>query len=881
MTGSEIRRKFLEYFEKNKHTIVKSSSLIPMNDPTLLFANAGMNQFKDVFLGFEKRDYSRATSSQKCVRAGGKHNDLENVGKTARHHTFFEMLGNFSFGDYFKKGAINFAWEFLTEELMLEKERLWVTVYLDDDEAFDIWNKEIGVPNERIIRLGEKDNFWSMGDTGPCGPCSEILYDQGEEMSCGDNCGIGVCDCDRYLEIWNLVFMQFNRDESGNMTPLPKPSIDTGMGLERIAAVVQKVKSNYDTDLLRDIIKSAEALSGVKYGESEESDVSLRVIADHSRAATFLINDGVLPSNEGRGYVLRRIMRRAARHGKLLGMEQAFLYKTAEAVAEKMNDEYPELKENLAYIQEVVKTEEERFLITIDRGLSILEEEINALKLKGEKVISGETAFKLYDTYGFPLDLVEDIAENDGFEVDKKGFNSAMQRQQEQSRQSWTGSGDEGVDTVYKQIVSENISTLFIGYESVKGESTVVKIIKNSEFTNFAIEGDTVEIVLEKTPFYGESGGQVGDKGKLFSEKFEADVFDTKKYFDIIVHCAKIVKGSVKTGDKCKAEVYDNLRFLTAANHTATHLLQYALKETLGEHVKQSGSLVNSDRLRFDFTHFKGVSQEELFNIEDIVNRKIRENIELKIEEMNIEKARKMGATALFGEKYGDIVRVVNIGDFSIELCGGTHVKRTGNIGFFKIISETSIASGVRRIEAVTCQEAINYIREIEKDYMNVANLVKGKKGVVAEKIVMLLEDNKNMRKDLEHLRRKVSEADIKSGIDSNIKEINGVKLLCYKTENKSQKELRELIDAIKGRITSGIIVLAGISEDKVSVIVSVTKDLSGSYNAGNIMRSIASVIGGKGGGRAEMAQGGGSKPEKIEDAFLEVENILKKAKVL
>ena len=876
MTGSEIRKKFLKYFEKNEHTIVKSSSLVPLNDPTLMFANAGMNQFKDVFLGFEKREYRRATSSQKCVRAGGKHNDLENVGKTARHHTFFEMLGNFSFGDYFKQGAINFAWEFLTEELKLDKDKLWVTVYLDDDEAYEIWNKEIKIPSSRIVRLGEKDNFWSMGDTGPCGPCSEILFDQGEKMRCGDNCGIGKCDCDRYLEIWNLVFMQYNRDESGKMTQLPKPSIDTGMGLERITAVVQKVTSNYDTDLLKDIIDYASKLSGIEYGKTEEKDISLRVIADHSRAITFLINDGVLPSNEGRGYVLRRIMRRAARHGKLIGMEEAFLYKMAECVADKMHDEYPELKDNLPYIQEVIKTEEERFLLTLDRGLSMLEEEMEKLKSNGKTVISGETAFRLYDTFGFPFDLVEDIAEGYGFKVDKQGFELSMQKQQEQSRQSWSGSGDEGVDTVYKKIIAEDIKTTFIGYESIEGESVVKKIIKKGEITEIAEQGDKVEIILEKTPFYGESGGQVGDKGKIYSDNFEANVYDTKKFLDLMVHYVHIKKGKIKTEEKCKAVVYDNIRFLTAANHTATHLLQYALKEVLGEHVKQAGSLVNNERLRFDFTHFKGMSNEELFKVEDIVNRKIRENIKLKIEEMDINKAREMGATALFGEKYGEIVRVVNIGEFSIELCGGTHVQRTGDIGFFKIITETSIASGIRRVEAFTCQNAIDYMREMEKDYNETLNILKVKRGKVTEKVSSLLSENKKLNKALGEINRKLSEKDMERNIEEGVKNINGVKLICYKVENKNQKELRNLLDIIKGKIESGVILVASVNEKKVSVIVSVTKDLTGKIKAGDIMKTIAPVIDGKGGGRPETAQGGGNKPEKIDDAFTEVEKILK-----
>ncbi len=875
MTGSEIRRKFLKYFEKNGHAIVKSSSLIPYNDPTLLFANAGMNQFKDVFLGFEKRDYKRATSSQKCVRAGGKHNDLENVGKTARHHTFFEMLGNFSFGDYFKEGAINFAWEFLTEEIKLEKDKLWVTVYLDDDEAHELWHKKIGVPEERIVRLGEKDNFWSMGDTGPCGPCSEIIFDQGEHMSCGDNCGIGKCDCDRYLEIWNLVFMQFNRDAEGNMTPLPKPSIDTGMGLERITAVVQKVNSNYETDLLMDIIKDISKLAGVKYGDNEKNDISLRVIADHSRATTFLINDGVLPSNEGRGYVLRRIMRRAARHGKLLGFDDAFLYKLAESVGKKMEDEYPEILQNLKFIQEVVKTEEEKFLTTIDRGLQILNEEIKNLKTKNATTIAGEIAFKLYDTFGFPLDLVEDIAEEQGFQVDKEGFESEMVKQQEQSRKSWVGSGEEAIEEVYKKIVSENLKTTFIGYNHIKGNSKIVKLVKDGKFVDSLSEGEKGDIIVEETPFYGESGGQVGDKGIIKGANFEIEVEDTKKAMDVFIHKCKVKSGKVEIGASCELIVYDNNRFLTASNHTATHLLQYALKEVLGEHVKQAGSLVTSERLRFDFTHFKNLNFEQIAQIEDIVNRKIRENVKLKIEEMEYEKAVSSGATALFGEKYGDVVRVVNIGDFSIELCGGTHVERTGDIGFFKIIHESSIASGVRRIEAFTCQKAIDYIREIEIDYLQTINNLKVKKGELLSKVQGLLDENKNLRKEIEKISQNAAAENLEKDMEKSTKTIKDFKLICHTVKDANQKKLRNLLDVLKGKTDKGVIILAGVEGNKASMIISVTKNLTDKIKAGDIMKEIAPIIDGKGGGRPEMAQGGGNDASKLQKAFEEAEKYI------
>jgi alanyl-tRNA synthetase len=876
MTGSEVRKQFLEYFNKNAHKIVKSSSLIPQNDPTLMFANAGMNQFKDVFLGFEKRDYKRATSSQKCVRAGGKHNDLENVGKTARHHTFFEMLGNFSFGDYFKEGAINFAWEFLTDVLKLNKERLWVTIYLDDDEAYKIWKEQIGFPAERIVRLGEKDNFWSMGDTGPCGPCSEIIYDQGEDMSCGDNCGIGKCDCDRYLEIWNLVFMQYNRDEKGVMTPLPKPSIDTGMGLERITAIIQNVKSNFETDLLFDIIKYIADLANCKYGESEEKNVSLRVVADHSRAITFLINDGVFPSNEGRGYVLRRIMRRAARHGKLLGFNTPFLYKIAESVALKMEDEYPELKENLSYIQEITKIEEERFLETLDKGLYILNNELNKLKSAESKIFPGKVAFKLYDTFGFPLDLVQDILEKDGYEVNIDEFNNEMKKQQEKSRKSWTGSGDEEVDAIFKELLSENIETEFIGYSTISSTGKIIKIIKNSKLADSLKQGEKGELIFDKTPFYAESGGQVGDKGILKSGSFEAEVYDTKKKLDIITHYVKVKKGEIRLNDTCELLVYENLRFLTAANHTATHLLQHALRAVLGDHVKQAGSLVNSDRLRFDFTHFKNLTFEQIAEIEDIVNRKIRENVELKIEVMNIDRARALGAMALFGEKYGEMVRVVNIGDFSIELCGGTHVEKTGNIGFFKIISESSIASGVRRIEAFTCQNAINYIRDIETDYLRSINLLKIKKGDLFGKLSSVLDDNRKLLKEVEKYKKDSASKALVNEINNATKEINGITLVTLKVDNKTQKELRELLDVLKGKISKGVIVLAGVEGTKVSMVISVTKNITDKIKAGDLMKNIASIIGGKGGGRPEMAQGGGNNPDKLDEAFAKIEELIK-----
>ncbi len=874
MTGSEIRKAFLKYFEKNGHTIVKSSSLIPQNDPTLLFTNAGMNQFKDVFLGIEKRDYKRATSSQKCVRAGGKHNDLENVGRTARHHTFFEMLGNFSFGDYFKEGAINFAWEFLTKVLKLDKSKLYATIYFDDDEAFEIWHKQIGLPEEKIIRLGEKDNFWAMGDTGPCGPCSEIIYDQGEEMSCGENCGIGKCDCDRFLEIWNLVFMQYNRDKTGKMTPLPKPSIDTGMGLERITAVIQGVKSNYDTDLLRDIISYAEVISGIQYGKDPEKDISLRVIADHSRAVTFLISDGVIPSNEGRGYVLRRIMRRASRHGKIIGLDEPFLYKMAEKVADKMYDEYPEVKENIKYIQQVIKTEEEKFLKTLEKGLIILDEQMKMLENSQNKIISGEVVFKLYDTYGFPVDLTEDIVRKKGFSLDMDGFKNEMKKQQEKSRKAWSGSGEEKIPEIYKKL--SDLKIKFVGYDILETTGSVLKIIKDEKFVEKLIEGEEGEIIFDITPFYGESGGQIGDNGIISSEKCYAVVYDTKKPLNnLIIHKVKVKKGEITIGDKYNLEVDSSKRIPTMCNHTATHILQYALRKVLGDHVKQAGSLVEPERLRFDFTHFKALTEEEKSKIEDIVNEKIRENAVVSKMEMPIEEAKKLGAIALFGEKYGDIVRVVKIGDFSIELCGGTHLDRTGNIGFFKIVNESSIAGGVRRIEAFTGQKAIDYIRKIEKDYFISLLMFKEKIGNLHKKIKKLIEENKNLNKKIEQLEVELSTKSLGKN-DNIIKEINEIKLVKFKTTGKDNKELRKILDGFKSRINKGIIIICSENDKKANIICSITKNLTDKIKAGDIIKFICEKIDGKGGGKPEFAQGGGKNLKMLDTALEEVENYIK-----
>ena len=705
MTGNEARRIFLEYFQKNDHQIVRSSSLVPQDDPTLLFINAGMVQFKRVFLGEDKRNYVRATTSQKCVRAGGKHNDLENVGYTARHHTFFEMLGNFSFGDYFKELAIEYAWDLLTNGYGLPADKLWASVYLDDDEAYDLWHDNIGVPADRIVRLGEEDNFWSMGDTGPCGPCSEILLDRGEAFGCGKpECTAG-CDCDRYLEIWNLVFMQFNRDADGNMTPLPKPSIDTGLGLERIVSIIQDVPTNYHTDLIRPIIAFGEEMSGVTFGDDFQTDVALKVIADHSRAAAFLIGDGILPSNEGRGYVLRRIMRRAIRYGRNLGLNKPFLYRTAEKVFEIMKPAYPDLTEAAAFITNVIQNEEERFLHTLDVGLRLLNDTVSDLKAAGKKEIPGDIIFKLYDTFGFPVDIVQDVVRDEDLTLDMAGFDDSMARQRSMSQTKTTFTH---VNEAYKQLSSTGVKTGFVGYDSLEGESEVLLIVVDNAGADEATSGQDVEVVTAVTPFYAESGGQVGDKGTITGAGGTMTVTDTvKDPSGLIIHKGRMSDGVLKTGETVSLKVDGDQRAATQLNHTATHILHAVLREVLGDHVKQAGSLVAPDRLRFDFTHFSQVDAETLDRIEQLVNRHIRENMSTTIEEMDADEAFKSGAMALFEEKYGDRVRVVSLTDFSKELCGGTHTGRTGDIGLFRIASESSVASGVRRIEALTGDGAI------------------------------------------------------------------------------------------------------------------------------------------------------------------------------
>jgi len=877
MTGDEIRERFLRYFEGKGHTIVASSELVPKEDPTLLFTNAGMVQFKNLFLGLEDRGYTRAASSQKCVRAGGKHNDLENVGFTARHHTFFEMLGNFSFGDYFKDEAIAWGWEFLTEIMGLPEEKLIITIYKNDDEAFEIWNKKMGIPVERIVRLGEKDNFWMMGETGPCGPCSEIIYDQGKEVGCGrPECNV-ECECDRHLELWNLVFTQFNRDESGKLTPLPKPNIDTGMGLERLVAVMQGVQSNYDSDLFKEIIEHIEAASGKKYKDNEDDDISIKVIADHSRAVTFLISDGVLPSNEGRGYVLRRILRRAARHGKLLGMNKPFLHDIVPVVIEKMKDAYPELLDKESYVRKVVANEEQRFMETLDAGLKILNDEMDVLKEKGEKTVPGEVVFKLYDTFGFPTDLTAEAVRIQDMTVDMEGFEKAMAAQREKARESWRGSGGEKVSDVYLRLSTKGISNDFVGYEGVtEATSRITAILKNDEEVKTLSEGENGEIFVEHTPFYGEVGGQVGDTGVIESGSSLFDVWDTQKLLDdLFTHIGKLKKGQINVGDTVVLKVDKSARRATEAHHSGTHILQAALKKVLGDHIKQSGSFVNPERLRFDFTHFSRIEDEEMEEVEKIANEYIRQNVLVTTTVLPREEAIKTGATAVFDEKYGDDVRLVKMGDFSMELCGGTHVTRTGDIGLLKVVSESAVAAGVRRIEAVTGMAAINYFRSVERELKESASLLKARPLELSERLEKFLIHQKDMEKEIESLKGKLASRD-SSDLLSKAREVNGIRVLAAVVDAPDIKTLRDFGDKLRDKIKSGIILIGSKVGEKAMLLCMVTKDLTDKYDAGKIVREIAPVVGGTGGGRPEMAQAGGPNPGKLEEALNKLEGIIR-----
>jgi len=876
MTGSEIREKFLEYFKERGHAVVPSSSLIPKEDPTLLFTNAGMVQFKSLFLGQEKRSYTRAATSQKCVRAGGKHNDLENVGFTARHHTFFEMLGNFSFGDYFKDEAITWGWEFLTDVMGLPEDRLWVSVFRDDDEAFEIWNKKIGVPAERIVRMGEKDNFWMMGDTGPCGPCSEIYYDLGEGVGCGrPECSL-ECDCGRYVEIWNLVFTQYDRDESGTLTPLPRPNIDTGMGLERLASVMQGVVSNYDCDLFRNIILHIEGVTGKKYKDNEEDDISIRVIADHCRAITFLISDGVLPSNEGRGYVLRRILRRAARHGKLLGLDKPFLHDMVPVVIAELKDFYPELLDKESYVRKVVINEEQRFMETLDTGLRILNDEIESLGKRGENVIPGEIVFKLYDTFGFPTDLTGDAARVRGISLDMEGFERSMEAQREKAREAWKGSGEEAVAAVYRELSMDGIKTEFVGYEgNTEATARIVAILKDNKRADALAEGERGEIFVEKTPFYGEIGGQIGDVGVIEAGSTLFDVWDTQKPLDdLFTHIGKVKRGTLSVGDTVDLKTDEGIRRAIEANHSGTHVLQAALKRVLGDHVKQSGSLVNAERLRFDFTHFAKIEDDEIEEAERIANTYIRSNMPVDTRVLGREEAVKTGATAVFDEKYGETVRVVRMGDCSMELCGGTHVLRTGDIGFLKVVGESSIAAGVRRIEAVTGVGAVKYVQTVEKELKSSARLVKTVPLELSKRLEKLLKTQRDLEKEIDTLKGKLAAKDSSDLLDK-IKEINGIRLLATSVDVPDVKTLRDFGDKLRDRIPSGVMLLGSRVGDKAMLLCMVTKDLTNRYNAGEIIREIAPIVGGSGGGRPDMAQAGGSKPEKLEEALGRMEEIL------
>jgi alanyl-tRNA synthetase len=872
MKSVEIRNSFLEFFRSKGHEIVKSSSLIPRHDPTLLFTNAGMVQFKSVFLGEEKRHYTRAVSCQKCMRAGGKHSDLENVGHTARHHTFFEMLGNFSFGDYFKKDAILFAWELLTDWYKLPKDKLWVSVYEEDDEAEKLWMELTDIPSDRIVRLGAKDNFWQMGDTGPCGPCSEIIFDQGEDVGCGRaDCKVG-CDCDRYLELWNLVFMQFNRDESGNLTPLPKPSIDTGMGLERITAVLQGKRNNFDTDLFGPIISAVESISGLSYGKNTETDISMRVIADHMRAIAFLLSEGLVPSNEGRGYVLRRIIRRASRHTKLLGLDGAVLYKLIDSVADAMGGVYPELIHEKERASKILMIEEERFTKTLEQGIRILDGVIEGLKRTRKNVIPGDELFKLYDTYGFPLDLARDIAMDNNLIIDEDGFNREMETQKERARASWIGE-EEAIASIYKELRSEIGETLFIGYDTLESEAVIKAILKDGKVVTEASEGDEVELFLDKTPFYGESGGQVGDTGIIYNDNADAEVVNTKKEVGLHAHAIKIKSGNFKVWDKVKCLVDKDKRMSTARNHTATHLLHTALRSVLGEHVKQAGSLVSPERMRFDFTHFYGLDKRELENIEDIVNEKILENIRVETEVSDIQDAMKSGVIALFGEKYGEKVRVVKVPGFSAELCGGTHCRETGDIGLFVIVSEGSVASGIRRIEALTGRTAFDYLRQRSNELQRISEMLKTDSPY--ERIEKLFNEMKDMDKEIESLKAKDA-ARSASSIIEKAKEIDGTKVLVCRVDNLEQKDLRVLADNVRDRLGSGIIVLASAKDGQASMVAMVTADLTKEYNAGEILKKVAALAGGRGGGKADMAQGGTKEIEKLDKALEAVYDLVK-----
>ncbi len=862
---AEIRQAFLDFFHSKGHQVVASSSLVPHNDPTLLFTNAGMNQFKDVFLGLDKRNYSRATTSQRCVRAGGKHNDLENVGYTARHHTFFEMLGNFSFGDYFKHDAIQFAWELLTSEkwFALPKERLWVTVYESDDEAYEIWEKEVGIPRERIIRIGDNkgapyasDNFWQMGDTGPCGPCTEIFYDHGDHIWGGPP-GSPEEDGDRYIEIWNIVFMQFNRQADGTMEPLPKPSVDTGMGLERIAAVLQHVNSNYDIDLFRTLIQAVAKVTGA----TDLSNKSLRVIADHIRSCAFLIADGVMPSNENRGYVLRRIIRRAVRHGNMLGAKETFFYKLVGPLIDVMGSAGEDLKRQQAQVEQVLNTEEEQFARTLERGLALLDEEL--AKLSGD-TLDGETAFRLYDTYGFPVDLTADVCRERNIKVDEAGFEAAMEEQRRRAREA------SGFGADYNAMIRVDSASEFKGYDHLELNGKVTALFVDGKSVDAINAGQEAVVVLDQTPFYAESGGQVGDKGELKGANFSFAVEDTQKYGQAIGHIGKLAVGSLKVGDAVQADVDEARRARIRLNHSATHLMHAALRQVLGTHVSQKGSLVNDKVLRFDFSHNEAMKPEEIRAVEDLVNAQIRRNLPIETNIMDLEAAKAKGAMALFGEKYDERVRVLSMGDFSTELCGGTHASRTGDIGLFRIISESGTAAGVRRIEAVTGEGAIATVYADSDRLSEVAHLLKGDSNNLADKVRSVLERTRQLEKELQQLKEQAA-AQESANLSSKAIDVNGVKLLVSELSGVEPKMLRTMVDDLKNQLGSTIIVLATVAEGKVSLIAGVSKDVTDRVKAGELIGMVAQQVGGKGGGRPDMAQAGGTDAAALPAALASV----------
>jgi len=870
MTGNQIRKRFLAYFAANGHQVEPSSLLVPQNDPTLLFTNAGMVQFKDVFTGQEKRTYSRAATCQKCLRVSGKHNDLENVGRTARHHTFFEMLGNFSFGDYFKRDAIRYAWEFLTGELGLDPERLWVTIFQDDDEAEALWLAETPVSAGRIVRCGEKDNFWAMGDTGPCGPCSEIHFDQGPGLyPCPDpeHCG-PACDCDRYLELWNLVFMQFERSSDGTVTPLPKPSIDTGAGLERITAVVQGKHTNYDSDLFRPLIEFTAGLAGVAYGADAEHDVSLRVVADHIRAAVFLIADGVLPGNEGRGYVLRRVMRRAMRHGRLLGFTEPFFHQVAGVVVDHMGESYPDLPDKRSYLAKVILHEEERFSRTLDRGLQLLEEAMAEVEKTGGITIPGPVVFKLYDTFGFPVDLTADIARGRNLSVDEAGFQAEMEGQREKARGAWKGSGEEAVAGIYQKLREQGVRSDFVGYQTLESASPITALVVDGRQVEEAHQGQPVELVLAVTPFYGESGGQQGDTGSLEGDGFRVAIATARKPLaDLTVLHGTVTEGSVTVGATATGRVEGGARFATAQNHSATHLLQAALRQVLGDHVKQAGSLVGPDRLRFDFTHFAPLSREQLRRIETLANGWIQMNHPVAVAEQPYDEALAQGVTALFGEKYGDRVRVVRMGEVSAELCGGTHAARTGDIGLVAVLSESGVAAGVRRLEAATGARALRHFQHLQEELERIAELTKGTIEDAGDRVQRLGDRLRELEREVTSLRGQLASGQARDVLGEAVT-VRGIKVLATRVPATDPKVLREFADGLRDRLGSGVVALGGEADGKALLLVAVTKDLTGRLKAGELIKPLAEAVGGRGGGRPDLAQAGGPNPAGLDAAL-------------